>query len=100
MYTRTKAAFSTALRSKTSIWPGDVVRYDINGIYIRRPGDTALEKPGGQKYIIKSPGILSASQVADIAEEVAALIGLMMGLPIVKIERGAGGSSYRIGEAK
>lgn len=86
MGARSKAAFSTALKEKTAIWPGDMVRHDIGGIYIWRPGDTALETPQGNRYLIKNPGgILNPAQMGNIAQDFANAIGLMMGVPVTTI---------------
>ncbi len=95
--TRTKAAFQTAFCKKTAIRSGDTVRYDIQGIYIWRPGDTALEKlEDGRKYLITNPGNMDINQMKHVALELAALIGLLAGLPMITIVCGEEGISYQI----
>lgn len=100
METRGRAAFSTGLRGKTAIWPGDVVQHDIKGIYIWRPGDTALEKPRGDKYLIRIPAILSAHEIDVIAQDFATTIGLMMGLSVTATTIESGIRGYRLEEKK
>lgn len=100
MNVRTKAAFSTALRSKTSIWPGDLIRYDIGGAYIWRRGDTSLAKPSGNKYLVKNPGILSLYQVEDLARDTADLIGLMTGLPVIAVTGPDNIPAFQLGEQR
>ena len=99
MYIRTKADFQTALRAKTSIWPGDQVRYEIKGIYVWRPGDSALEKiEGGGKYLFTNPGNMSIDQMQHIALQIAELIGLLMGISPIISNHSEEGTSYQLGE--
>ncbi len=102
MQARTNAAFCTVGRGKTAIWPGDVVKYDIGGIYIWRPTDTALEPlPIGRnsKYLFKNPGDLNIFQVGRIAREFANVLGLILDMPVTPTTIETGGlPCYQLGE--
>lgn len=100
MSVRTKAAFSTALRSKTSIWPGDLVRYDINGVYIWRRGDTALEQAGKGKYLIKNTSMMSLSQMNNITQDTAHLIAAITGLPVTTVKGPDDLPAFQLGEQR
>ncbi|KKT43470.1 MAG: hypothetical protein UW32_C0001G0062 [Candidatus Wolfebacteria bacterium GW2011_GWE2_44_13] len=98
---RTRAAFKTALLGKTAIRTGDVVKHDIDGVYIRRPGDSYLETlEGCRKYIFTNPGTMSVDDMQHIALEVAEFIGLITGMPVISVNCHDGAISYQIGERK
>ncbi|KKU76651.1 MAG: hypothetical protein UY00_C0005G0001, partial [Candidatus Wolfebacteria bacterium GW2011_GWA1_47_6] len=80
--------------------PGDLVRYDVGGVYIWRRGDTTLEKPNGDKYLVKNPGILSVSQMGDIAQDTAHLLALICELPVFTVLGPEDRTAYQIGEQK
>lgn len=100
MSNRLKAVFGTVSRKKTSIWPGDIIRYDIKGVYIWRPGDGALEPLiGRNKYIVTNPGILSLDQMRHIALQTAELIGLLTNMPHLTVSSSAEGTSFVLQKA-
>ncbi len=82
---RTKAAFSTALRKKTSIWPEDMVRFDNDGVFLWRAREGRLTPITGGNYIFKNPGILSLSQMEHLATQTAELLGMLTGMTVIQI---------------
>lgn len=82
----TKAVFWTLNDEETSIKPGDVVRYDLEGVFLWRPGDTILAHPADKRYnLIKNPGILSESQMRAIAQDTAHFIALITDMEVETI---------------